>query len=626
MVVACVSCGVLWWCMGFASPPGIEEINPIKMDVVDVSTHASASLPSCSKNGCDAKKPRQVLRRQSPSLDAGVGRHGFIYLTAPTRALRLEKRNCHHKFFECRWERRSDLHTFSLALFRSCRITVPCVPLDFPRIDLSLSRAYPLLRDPSIGKRESTARAFWTSLLHRPRAAPTLPRFPTLFHHPQNLTEQIIIVQLTPHDVKNATPPTHLQSIPSRRITRKSPQSVTEPDFVIFWFETSAGGLPYVTISSTNVLTVFVIICRRHLWLSSCGVVQQQQQQQISNRIIQEIPECYQEPLSIVYLHHVSSDSRVFQPHYAQLWLNTLLRTPYHMVIDHFFSPSTYSRPVSMACGLTPSSTTTSSPSPVYRCSLTIACAQTYASSSRSRHEENADETWLTCLACLCLLTGPPLLVLMSAACGVPGFLPVPPADSNRTSSTGRDSPLADSPTCKCLSCKPVYSDHTGIHLSSKEVKNPQRKPSQWGNKSMRGTTAGAKLVPLMVQFLDFASHGNCSGYHIKRPERTADNDRKAQSTAYPSDSVRNGKCRMPSGPGLVTERAWCAQLPYYQVEQHELVQSGTQTHTPTRTRTRIHHHHFVYTMIPVFIVSGLLWPESLGRTLALLAHTINTC
>ncbi|KAK1459564.1 hypothetical protein CMEL01_02563 [Colletotrichum melonis] len=43
------------------------------------------------------------------------------------------------------------------------------------------------------------------------------------------------------------------------------------------------------------------------------------------SQIRQEIPECYQEPLSIVYLHHVSSDSRVFQPHYAQLWLNTLL-------------------------------------------------------------------------------------------------------------------------------------------------------------------------------------------------------------------------------------------------------------------------------------------------------------
>ncbi|KAG7053936.1 hypothetical protein JMJ77_0001012, partial [Colletotrichum scovillei] len=104
-------------------------------------------------------------------------------------------------------------------------------------------------------------------------------------------------------------------------------------------------------------------ICRRHLWLSSCGAMQQHQhQQQVSNRMLsstlhamplgtpgpsqirQEIPECYQEPLSIVYLHHVSSDSRVFQPHCAQLWLNTLLRTPYHM---------------------------------------------TYAFSSRSRHEEN---------------------------------------------------------------------------------------------------------------------------------------------------------------------------------------------------------------------------------------------
>lgn len=165
--------------------------------------------------------------------------------------------------------------------------------------------------------------------------------------------------------MKSVTPPTHLQSIPSRRITRKSPQSVTEPDIVIFWFETYAGGLPCVAISSTNVLTVFVIICRRHLWLSSCGAMQQQQhQQQVSNRMLsstlhamplgtpgpsqirQEIPECYQEPLSIVYLHHVSSDSRVFQPHCAQLWLNTLLCTPYHMVIDHFFFPSTYLIPV----------------------------------------------------------------------------------------------------------------------------------------------------------------------------------------------------------------------------------------------------------------------------------------
>ncbi|KAK1689724.1 hypothetical protein BDP55DRAFT_651360 [Colletotrichum godetiae] len=45
------------------------------------------------------------------------------------------------------------------------------------------------------------------------------------------------------------------------------------------------------------------------------------------SQIRQEIPECYQEPLSIVYLHHVSSDSRVFQPHYVRLWLNTVLLT-----------------------------------------------------------------------------------------------------------------------------------------------------------------------------------------------------------------------------------------------------------------------------------------------------------
>lgn len=181
-----------------------------------------------------------MLRRQSPSLDAGVGRHGFNFLTAPTRALRLEvimvllftflypsvyccfhsferisfgnhlhqqKRNCHHKFFECRWERRSDLHTFLLSCLVSllpyyCAVCASRLP----RIDLSLSRAYPLLNGPPIGeqcrslphigpkrvrvfpslgslqqgtqgKRESTARAFWTSLLHRPRA--TYPNPPT---------------------------------------------------------------------------------------------------------------------------------------------------------------------------------------------------------------------------------------------------------------------------------------------------------------------------------------------------------------------------------------------------------------------------------------------------------------
>ncbi|KAK1730558.1 uncharacterized protein BDZ83DRAFT_601556 [Colletotrichum acutatum] len=42
------------------------------------------------RDGCDARKSRQALRRQTPSLEAGVGRHGFVFLTAPTRTLRLE--------------------------------------------------------------------------------------------------------------------------------------------------------------------------------------------------------------------------------------------------------------------------------------------------------------------------------------------------------------------------------------------------------------------------------------------------------------------------------------------------------------------------------------------------------
>lgn len=263
-----------------------------------------------------------------------------------------------------------------------CRV---CVPLNFPA--LTCSRAVPTLfsvvlplvigvvptphwaeKGESLSfprflaprQEESTARAYgvrygvvyeywdWTSLPHRPRdtlpqpSSHAFPRFPTTLPPKSEVTEQIIAPQLTPHVVKTATPPTHLQSIPPSRITRKSPQSVIEPDIVSFWFETYAGALPCVTISSTNVLTVFVIICRRHLWLSSCGVVQQQQ---VSIRMLsstlhamplgtpgpsqirQEIPECYQEPLSIVYLHHVSSDSRVSQPHCSRLWLNTLLLT-----------------------------------------------------------------------------------------------------------------------------------------------------------------------------------------------------------------------------------------------------------------------------------------------------------